>query len=77
MTAELCDCYPTKAVGVGKVLDADHGRSRQGVQSAYGAMTDVFIGVSEVRDEPRLAAASNWLALATVAARLAPRGPGC
>ena len=22
MTAELCDCYPTKAVGVGAVLDA-------------------------------------------------------
>ena len=38
---------------------------------------DVFIASSEVRDEPRLAAASNWLALAMVAARLAPRGPGC
>jgi uncharacterized hydantoinase/oxoprolinase family protein len=32
--------------------------------------------VGQVREDPRLAAASNWLALATVAARLAPRGPG-
>jgi probable H4MPT-linked C1 transfer pathway protein len=36
----------------------------------------MFHGASEMREEPRLAAAANWLALAMVAARLAPRGPG-
>jgi probable H4MPT-linked C1 transfer pathway protein len=75
MTAELCDCYPTKAIGVGIVLDA-------ALDASCGRPVRVwcndgrFHGAVEARDEPRLAAASNWLALATVAARLAPRGPG-
>ena len=34
MTAELCDCYPTKAVGVEKILDA---------------IVDVFAGASGQR----------------------------
>ncbi len=75
MTAELCDCYPTKAVGVGKILDAiaDATGGRPG--RVWG-VDGRFHGVDEVRAEPRLAAAANWLAMAMVAARLAPRGPG-
>lgn len=75
MTAELCDCYATKAVGVRAVVDA--------VQVALGGRPTVvwgvdgrFHAVDEVREVPRLAAAANWLALATLAARLIPGGPG-
>jgi probable H4MPT-linked C1 transfer pathway protein len=75
MTAELCDCYPTKAVGVRSVLDAV-------VEALPGRSTVVwgndgrFHEVEEVREAPRLAAAANWLALATLSARLIPEGPG-
>jgi hypothetical protein len=75
MTAELCDCYPTKAVGVLTVLEA--------VLDAFGGrpvhvwgVDGRFHSVADVRARPAIAAASNWLALATVAARLVPEGPG-
>src|SRR4051812_14705585 len=75
MTAELCDCYPTKRVGVNAVLDA--------VQDAFlGRSIEVwgvdgrFHEVAAIRERPGLAAASNWLALATLVARLVPEGAG-
>jgi probable H4MPT-linked C1 transfer pathway protein len=75
MTAELCDCYPTKRVGVIAVLDA--------VLDAFGArpievwgVDGRFHDVAAIRQQPALAAASNWLALATLVARLVPEGPG-
>jgi probable H4MPT-linked C1 transfer pathway protein len=75
MTAELCDCYRTKSVGVNAVLDA--------VQDAFlGRPVDVwgvdgrFHDIAAIRQQPALAAASNWLALATLVARLVPAGPG-
>jgi len=75
MTAELCDCYPTKAVGVRAVLDA--------TLSAFPSVPMVVWGidgqlheVEEIREKPLLAAAANWLALATLASRLIPEGPG-
>ncbi len=75
MTAELCDCYPTKAVGVSAVLDA--------VEEAFGPRLVEVWGVdgrlhdvATIRQRPELAAAANWLALATLAARLVPEGPG-
>jgi probable H4MPT-linked C1 transfer pathway protein len=75
MTAELCDCYPTKAVGVRSVVDAVllgvHGRP----MVVWG--TDgKFHEVEDIQQNPLIAAAANWLALATVAARLIPEGPG-
>jgi (4-(4-[2-(gamma-L-glutamylamino)ethyl]phenoxymethyl)furan-2-yl)methanamine synthase len=75
MTAELCDCYVTKAVGVRAVLDAalDGLPSREimvwGIDGEFHAVTDV-------RRNPQVAAAANWLALATLAARLLPEQPG-
>ncbi len=75
MTAELCDCYPTKRAGVQAILDAvvaaipDHAVAIWGVDRR-------FHRVEEVRDDPLIAAASNWLALAELAARLVPSGPG-
>ena len=75
MTAELCDCYPTKAAGVREILDAIVDAATGRPICVWG--TDGrFHRMEEVRNEPRLAAAANWLALAMVAARLAPRGPG-
>jgi probable H4MPT-linked C1 transfer pathway protein len=71
MTAELCDCYPTKAIGVGAVLDA--------AVEGFGDRSIVVWGcdgrihsVAEIRRNPQVAAAANWIALATLAARLVP-----
>lgn len=75
MTAELCDCFPTKAVGVRSVLDATES-AMEGRPIAVWGVDGQFHPVQEVRDRPELAAAANWLALATLAGRLIPPGPG-
>jgi probable H4MPT-linked C1 transfer pathway protein len=75
MTAELCDCYPTKAVGVNRVLDALLD-AFAGLDVQTWGTDSTFHEVDEVRRRPGLAAAANWLALAHVAARLVPEGPG-
>jgi (4-(4-[2-(gamma-L-glutamylamino)ethyl]phenoxymethyl)furan-2-yl)methanamine synthase len=69
MTAELCDCYATKAEGVNAVLDAV-AQAFPGFPVAIWGIDGTFHGVDEVRERPLLAAAANWLALATAAARL-------
>lgn len=75
MTAELCDCYPTKAVGVSTVLDAVTEALPRRDVTVWG--TDArFHDVEDARRHPLIAAASNWLALAQVAARLVPEGTG-
>ncbi len=71
MTAELCDCYPTKAVGVAAVLDAAVEGLR-GRSIAVWGTDGQFHSMAEIRQDPRLAAAANWLALVTLAARLVP-----
>lgn len=75
MTAELCDCYPTKAVGVNRVLDAVVSALPDLPISVWG-VDEQFHSVDEIRQRPLLAAAANWLALADVAARDVPRGEG-
>ncbi len=75
MTAELCDCYPTRAVGVRAILDATLG-AIGGRPALVWGIDGRFHEVEEIRRSPHLAAAANWLALATVAARLIPEGPG-
>jgi len=72
MTAELCDCYPTKAVGVSAVLDAVVA-GIPGRSIVVWGVDGEFHPVDEARRQPRLAAAANWLALATLAARLIPQ----
>lgn len=75
MTAELCDCYATKTVGVNAVLDATLAAFPGCPLHIWG--TDRrFHGEAAIRRNPLLAAAANWLALADVAARLIPDGPG-
>ncbi len=75
MTAELCDCYPTKAVGVNAVLDAVVAALPGGFTIVWGVDGE-FHAVEDVRRRPQLAAAANWLALATLAARLIPEARG-
>jgi len=68
MTAELCDCFATKADGVRSILDATTRAARDRTVRVWG--TDGrFHAVPAILDQPKLAAASNWLALATVVAR--------
>ena len=75
MTAELCDCYPTKAVGVGAVLDAAIEGLRGRAILVWG-IDGEFHSVADIRRDPQIAAAANWLALATLAARLLPEKRG-
>ncbi len=74
MTGELCDCFRTKAEGVRTILHAvlDVFLDRPiRVWTTDGSFQDPF----DVIQHPQSAAAANWLALATLAARLTPIGP--
>lgn len=73
MTAELADCFPTKAAGIDHVLknvEAVAGQRPVRVWQTSGE----FVSPAEARDEPRLTAAANWHALATFVGRLVPSG---
>lgn len=75
MTGELCDCFPTKRDGVRHILAAARdafGDARLSVWTVLG-----LLSWDDARErDPLLAAAANWLALATFAGRLAPAGVG-
>jgi probable H4MPT-linked C1 transfer pathway protein len=75
MTAELSDCYPTKRVGVKAVLDAVERALPNRLIVVWG-IDGAFHTVADIRARPLLAAAANWLALATLAARLIPQKRG-
>jgi probable H4MPT-linked C1 transfer pathway protein len=75
MTAELCDCYPTKQVGVNAVLDAVIEALPGWLVTVWG-LDGEFHDVVTIRRNARLAAAANWLALGTLAARLIPESRG-
>jgi probable H4MPT-linked C1 transfer pathway protein len=75
MTAELCDCYPTKAVGVSAVLDAVVA-ALPGFAIAVWGVDGEFHSVAQARRQPSVVAAANWLALATLAARTIPEAHG-
>ena len=71
MTAELADCFQTKAEGVGFVLQA--------VVEAAGSIPVFvwqtgaeFVSPEVAREIPLLVAAANWHALATFVGRLVP-----
>ena len=68
MTAELCDCFESKAAGVRHILDSVEAIDRRGDACVY-LVGGRFVSVSEAREVPHLAAASNWHALASFAAR--------
>jgi probable H4MPT-linked C1 transfer pathway protein len=74
MTGELCDCFASKREGVLAILDAVSavaGPAPVRVWRTDGRLVEV----GAARAEPLLAAAANWLALATFAGRFVPRGP--
>jgi probable H4MPT-linked C1 transfer pathway protein len=75
MTAELSDCYPTKAVGVHAILDAV-AQGLPGRSIAVWGVDGEFHAVAEARRQPGLVAAANWLALADRAAQLIPDSSG-
>jgi probable H4MPT-linked C1 transfer pathway protein len=75
MTAELSDCYPTKTLGVNAVLDAALA-GLAGWPIVVWGIDDEFHSIAEVRQQPQLAAAANWRALAHLAARLIPETRG-
>ncbi len=73
-TAELCDCFETKAEGVRHVLRAAREVFAEIPVRVWG--TDGrFHSVEDVLEVPWIAAAANWLALAHAAGRLVPEGP--
>jgi probable H4MPT-linked C1 transfer pathway protein len=69
MTAELCDCYATKRDGVLAIVEAVE-RAAPGRGPIFWGTDGRFHDAAGVRRRPLLAAASNWVALATVAAGL-------
>jgi probable H4MPT-linked C1 transfer pathway protein len=74
MTGELCDCFETKKQGVCAILDAVV--SVAGTVPVLVWQTDGrFVNLEAAREAPLLAAAANWLALATFAGRYVPAGP--
>ena len=75
MTAELCDCFATKAEGVRSVL-AEVLDSVGDVPLSVWGTDGRFHSLPFVLSNPMIAAAANWLALAEFAARLVPEGSG-
>lgn len=73
MTAELADCYQTKAHGVAEILGhLQAATDRPIVVWQTGAE---FVSPEVAVQVPSLVAAANWHALATWIGRLVPAGP--
>jgi probable H4MPT-linked C1 transfer pathway protein len=69
MTAELADCFATRREGVAFVLDA-LSRAFPGVELHVFGVDGRFRSVDDARTQPLQVAAANWMASATVAARI-------
>src|SRR3569623_543095 len=75
MTGELADCYNTKAEGVRAILSAVASVSDK--CDVFGYLVDgAFVSPQLAMEQPLLAAASNWHALARFAGRYAPQAGG-
>jgi probable H4MPT-linked C1 transfer pathway protein len=74
MTGELADCFESKPAGVKFILQALHTGSDNRHSRVY--LVDGRLVTPQVALlSPRLAAASNWHALARFAGRFVPSGP--
>jgi hypothetical protein len=71
MTAELSQTFRTKREGVGAVLDAVAAAFPCDPVRVY-LVDGRFVSAAEARARPLEAGASNWVATATLVARLAP-----
>lgn len=74
MTAELADCFETKAEGVRQILEAVQAAASGRTIRIY-QVDGQLVSVEEARKAPLLAAASNWHALAAFANRYAAAWP--
>jgi len=70
MTAELADCYSTKADGVAAILAAVN-HAAAGVPVAVWHTSGEFVSAAVAQEFPLLTAAANWHSLATFAGRMA------
>jgi probable H4MPT-linked C1 transfer pathway protein len=74
MTGELCDCFESRRCGVEAILHSVELAAGDTPVSVWQSNRR-FIDPSALASDPLEAAAANWLALATFAARFAPEGP--
>lgn len=74
MTGELCDCFGTKAEGVGFILTALQ-EAADGRHTRIYLTTGAQVTPQVARTRPLQVAAANWHALARFAGRYAPQGP--
>ena len=79
MTGELCDCFESKQEGVRFILKSVHSAldatKLSGRPVRVWTIEDKWRSLEESFDQPLIAAAANWLALAHFAGRYAPSGP--
>lgn len=68
LTAELADCFATKAEGVGHVLDAV-AAACPGVPVRVFTVDGDFASLRQARRDPRRVASANWAATARLLAR--------
>jgi probable H4MPT-linked C1 transfer pathway protein len=68
MTGELCDCFNSKAHGVRHILDSILLAAKNRPVRVY-CVNGRFATTNEARELPKLAAASNWHALASFVRR--------
>ncbi|MDA0586605.1 MAG: H4MPT-linked C1 transfer pathway protein [Planctomycetota bacterium] len=73
MTAELADCFATKAEGVDRILASVESLAGDIPVSVWQTGGE-FVSPEFAREFPLLTAAANWHALATFVGRMAPRG---
>lgn len=71
MTAELADCFETKAEGVDRILTSLESAAPD-VPLLVWQTGGEFVPPEVAREFPLLAAAANWHALASFAGRIAP-----
>ena len=73
MTGEICDCYPSRSAGVTHIVESLIEATRGFDDAPRVYLTDGrIVPATEAVAEWRLAAASNWHALARLAASVAP-----
>lgn len=75
MTGELADCFATKAEGVAAILAA-LAAAADGRELLVYLADGSFVAPRRALEQPLLAAASNWRALAGFAGRFMPQGAG-
>lgn len=71
MTGEIADCFPSRTVGVARIIDALEAaaaRIRPASDLGIYLVDGSIVSAAEARDRPLAAAAANWHAMARLAA---------